>query len=286
VRSAAEKDRAHKRAAPAGIRPEWRPTPTVKGSSLRELREAHGLSQAQLGHITGLNRRTLYPVEHDVEREASDRPRRIVAAALGVPAGGCGARRRGGSMTRQKLAALPACRSGSRRRGGAAAGGRRSSTTGEGGAGGGACLHRTVGVPLGGWPSATCRPREGAALWDAGNPSRWPSVPVPWLAPWATKLVNMRFPAQQARYPLGHGRLLGCLMLHPAHRGGGLADRAARLLARHLIRDLDLHRLELECYGYNERAIKHAERTGYVREGVNGGRTGATANGSTASCSR
>jgi RimJ/RimL family protein N-acetyltransferase len=58
------------------------------------------------------------------------------------------------------------------------------------------------------------------------------------------------------------------LMLHPDHRGEGLADRAARLLARHLIRDLDIHRLELECYGFNERAIRHAERTGYVREGV------------------
>lgn len=57
------------------------------------------------------------------------------------------------------------------------------------------------------------------------------------------------------------------VMLHPAYRGRGLADAAARLLVRHLIHDLDYHRLELEVYGFNERALSHAERI-YVREGV------------------
>jgi len=57
------------------------------------------------------------------------------------------------------------------------------------------------------------------------------------------------------------------VMLHPDYRGRGLADAAARLLVRHLIYDLDYHRLELEVYGFNERAIRHAERL-YVREGV------------------
>jgi len=28
------------------------------------------------------------------------------------------------------------------------------------------------------------------------------------------------------------------------------------------------HRVQLECYGFNERAIKHAERAGFVKEGV------------------
>jgi RimJ/RimL family protein N-acetyltransferase len=56
-------------------------------------------------------------------------------------------------------------------------------------------------------------------------------------------------------------------MLHPDFRGRGLADEAARLFARHLLYDLGYHRLELECYGFNERAIRHAERI-YVREGV------------------
>jgi RimJ/RimL family protein N-acetyltransferase len=58
------------------------------------------------------------------------------------------------------------------------------------------------------------------------------------------------------------------LAVHPDFRGGQIGDRAARLLQRHLIFDLDYHRLELEIYGFNERAIAHAERSGFVREGV------------------
>ena len=61
---------------------------------------------------------------------------------------------------------------------------------------------------------------------------------------------------------------LGSLAIHPAFRGRRLADRAARLLQRHLIFDLGFHRLQLEIYGFNERAIGHAERAGFVREGV------------------
>jgi RimJ/RimL family protein N-acetyltransferase len=61
---------------------------------------------------------------------------------------------------------------------------------------------------------------------------------------------------------------LGGLAVHPDFRGRRLADRAARLFQHHLIYDLDFHRLELECYGFNERAIRHAERAGFVREGV------------------
>jgi RimJ/RimL family protein N-acetyltransferase len=58
------------------------------------------------------------------------------------------------------------------------------------------------------------------------------------------------------------------LMLLPAYRGRGIADAAAQFLVRHLVFDLDYHRVQLECYGFNERAIRHAERTGFVREGV------------------
>jgi RimJ/RimL family protein N-acetyltransferase len=61
---------------------------------------------------------------------------------------------------------------------------------------------------------------------------------------------------------------LGGLAVHPAFRGRRLADEAARLLQRYLLLELDYHRLELACYGFNERAIAHAERSGYVREGV------------------
>ena len=61
---------------------------------------------------------------------------------------------------------------------------------------------------------------------------------------------------------------LGGLAIHPDFRGRKLADEAARLLQRHLLLDLDYHRLQLEIYGFNERAIQHAERSGFVREGV------------------
>jgi RimJ/RimL family protein N-acetyltransferase len=61
---------------------------------------------------------------------------------------------------------------------------------------------------------------------------------------------------------------LGALAVHPDFRGGKVADEAARLFQRHLIRDLGFHRLQLEIYGFNERAMRHAERSGFVREGV------------------
>jgi RimJ/RimL family protein N-acetyltransferase len=67
-----------------------------------------------------------------------------------------------------------------------------------------------------------------------------------------------------------HSRIARCerLAVHPDFRGCGVADEAARLLQRELLEELDYHRLELECYAFNERAIRHAERVGYVREGV------------------
>jgi RimJ/RimL family protein N-acetyltransferase len=61
---------------------------------------------------------------------------------------------------------------------------------------------------------------------------------------------------------------LGSLAVHPDFRGQRLADQAARLFQRHLILDLGYHRLQLEIYGFNERAQRHAERAGFVREGV------------------
>ena len=61
---------------------------------------------------------------------------------------------------------------------------------------------------------------------------------------------------------------LGGLAVHPDYRGHRLSDEAARLFQRHLLLDLDFHRLQLEIYGFNERAIEHAGRSGFVREGV------------------
>jgi ribosomal-protein-alanine N-acetyltransferase len=54
--------------------------------------------------------------------------------------------------------------------------------------------------------------------------------------------------------------------VHRDYRGIGV--EAAQLFCRHLLLDLGYHRLELEIYGFNERAQRHAERVGYVREGV------------------
>ncbi len=58
------------------------------------------------------------------------------------------------------------------------------------------------------------------------------------------------------------------LMLDPALRGRGLARAATRAFARHLFDELGYHRIELECYGFNERAIHPFEACGFVREGV------------------
>ena len=61
---------------------------------------------------------------------------------------------------------------------------------------------------------------------------------------------------------------LGGLAVHPDFRGRRLADEAAREFQRHLLLDLGFHRLQLEIYGFNERAIGHAERVGFVHEGT------------------
>lgn len=61
---------------------------------------------------------------------------------------------------------------------------------------------------------------------------------------------------------------IGGLAVHPDFRGRRVADAAARLFQRHLIFERGFHRIELEVYGFNERAQWHAERSGFVREGV------------------
>jgi diamine N-acetyltransferase len=61
---------------------------------------------------------------------------------------------------------------------------------------------------------------------------------------------------------------LGGLAVHPDHRGAKVADTAARLFQRHLFEDLGFHRVQMEIYGFNERAMRHAERSGFVHEGL------------------
>jgi RimJ/RimL family protein N-acetyltransferase len=60
----------------------------------------------------------------------------------------------------------------------------------------------------------------------------------------------------------------GRFAIHPSFRGRRIGLKAARAFQRHLIRDLGFHRIELRVYAFNERAIAHAEASGYVREGV------------------
>jgi RimJ/RimL family protein N-acetyltransferase len=75
----------------------------------------------------------------------------------------------------------------------------------------------------------------------------------------------MGFELRNRRSRIAH---LGNLAIHPDFRGRRLADEAARLLQEHLFEELGFHRLELEIYGFNERAQRHAERAGFVHEGV------------------
>ena len=76
---------------------------------------------------------------------------------------------------------------------------------------------------------------------------------------------TMDFERVNRRSRIAH---VGGLAVHPDFRGRRVADEAARLFQRHLIRELGFHRLQLEVYGFNERGIRHAERSGFIREGV------------------
>ena len=76
---------------------------------------------------------------------------------------------------------------------------------------------------------------------------------------------TMRFERSNMRSRIAS---LGGLAVHPDFRGGKVADTAARLFRAHLFDDLGFHRLQMEIYGFNERAMRHAERSGFTREGV------------------
>ena len=76
---------------------------------------------------------------------------------------------------------------------------------------------------------------------------------------------TMRFMRANARSRIAD---LSGLAVHPDFRGARVADTAAHLFRDHLFGDLGFHRLQLEIYGFNERAMAHAERAGFTREGV------------------
>ncbi len=60
---------------------------------------------------------------------------------------------------------------------------------------------------------------------------------------------------------------VGGFVIDPEHRGRGLSVDAAWALHAYLF-ELGFHRLQMEVYGFNERALRHAERCGWIREGV------------------
>jgi RimJ/RimL family protein N-acetyltransferase len=76
---------------------------------------------------------------------------------------------------------------------------------------------------------------------------------------------SMRFTRANRRSRIAD---LGGLAIHPEFRGRKVADEAARQFQRHLLDELGFHRVQMEIYGFNERAMAHAERAGFTREGV------------------
>jgi RimJ/RimL family protein N-acetyltransferase len=50
----------------------------------------------------------------------------------------------------------------------------------------------------------------------------------------------------------------GRFAIHPSFRGRRIGIEGAQAFQRHLLADLDFHRVELQIYGFNERALTHA----------------------------
>ncbi len=53
----------------------------------------------------------------------------------------------------------------------------------------------------------------------------------------------------------------------PAYRGNGYGTDAMRVMLRYGFQELNLHRIELDTFSYNERAIKSYLKAGFVVEG-------------------
>ena len=79
--------------------------------------------------------------------------------------------------------------------------------------------------------------------------------------------------------PIGYVELDGILWTHRVggvsiaigeakHRGQGYGDEVMRLMLRFAFDELNLHRVQLTVFSYNERAIALYEKLGFQREGV------------------
>ena len=53
----------------------------------------------------------------------------------------------------------------------------------------------------------------------------------------------------------------------PAYRGNGYGTDAMRVMLRYGFRELNLNRIQLDAFSYNERAIKSYLKAGFVEEG-------------------
>jgi RimJ/RimL family protein N-acetyltransferase len=58
------------------------------------------------------------------------------------------------------------------------------------------------------------------------------------------------------------------LMIAPTQRGRGLGAAVLRALARRVLGDDGMHRLEAEVYGFNAAGLRTFEAAGFRREGV------------------
>src|SRR4051812_16072221 len=57
-------------------------------------------------------------------------------------------------------------------------------------------------------------------------------------------------------------------LIGPRGRGRGIGTEATRLIVGHGFEQLGLHRVQLEVYGHNRRALRVYEKAGFVVEGV------------------
>ena len=62
--------------------------------------------------------------------------------------------------------------------------------------------------------------------------------------------------------------VLSGIVVHPRFRGNGVAGAALSAVVRELLGERGFHRIQLEVYGFNERAAAVFERAGFVREGI------------------
>lgn len=57
-------------------------------------------------------------------------------------------------------------------------------------------------------------------------------------------------------------------LIGPGGRGRGIGTEATRLIIGHGFGQLGLHRIQLEAYSYNRRALHVYEKVGFATEGI------------------